>query len=98
MPYQVPMVNALRQLEATEGVKIIAASYDEVTGHEGLQHARSLLRTVLIEAPDLAKVPYALQWSHEGVSGQALVTMKGRPPVCLRCNDKGHVRKDCQAL
>ena len=98
VPYQVPMVNALRQLDATEGVKIIAASYDKVTGHEGLQHVRSLLRTVLIEAPDASKVPYALQWSHEGLSGQALVTMKGRAPVCLRCHDKGHVRRECQAV
>jgi hypothetical protein len=98
VPYQVPMVNALRQLDATEGIKILAASYDKVNGHEGLQHVRSLLRTVLIEAPDLTKVPYALQWNHEGLSGQALVTMRGRAPVCLRCNDKGHVRKDCQAV
>jgi hypothetical protein len=98
VPYQVPMVNALRQLDATEGVKIIAASYDHVAGCEGLQHVRSLLRTVLVEAPDRTKVPYALHWSHEGLSGQALVTMKGRAPVCLRCNGSGHVRKDCTAV
>ncbi len=40
------MVNALSQLEATEEVQIIAASSDEVTCHEGLQHVRSKLRTV----------------------------------------------------
>ena len=80
------------------GSGLSAASYDNVTGCEGLEHVRSLLRTVLIEAPDRTKVPYALQWTHEGSSGQALVTMKGRAPVCLRCNDRGHVRRDCVAV
>ena len=29
-------------------------------------------------------------------SGQSiLITMKGRPPLCLKCNEIGHTRKDC---
>jgi Zinc knuckle len=97
IPYQVTMVNALRQLEAIDGIKIIAANYDKVTGLEGLSHVRSLLRTVLIEAPDANKVPYSLRWSQDGATGVALVTVKGRPPLCLKCGQPGHVRKDCAA-
>ncbi len=97
IPYQVTMVNALRQLESIDGIKIIAANYDKVSGLEGLSHVRSLLRTVLIEAADPTKVPYSLRWSQDGASGVALVTVKGRPPVCLKCGKGGHVRKDCTA-
>lgn len=95
VPYNVPMASALRQLDVTEGVKTIAASYDKVTGLGGLQNVRSLLRNVLVEVHDLTKVPYSIKWNHEGMSGVALVTMKGRPPVCLKCNMQGHVRKEC---
>jgi hypothetical protein len=96
VPYHVPMAQAIKQLEQIQGVTIIAASYDKVTGHDGMEHVRSLLRTVLVEAPDVGKIPYSIRWSHDGESGTALVTMKNRPPVCLKCNIMGHVRKDCQ--
>jgi hypothetical protein len=95
VPYEVPMANALRQLETVEGLKIIAASYDKVTGSEGLAHVRSLLRSVLVETDNPQNVPYILRWNHEDTTGVALVTVKGRPPICLRCNTPGHVRKDC---
>jgi hypothetical protein len=95
VPYEVPMVNALRELEAVEGIKIIAASYDKVTGSEDLSHVRSLLRSVLIETELRERVPYTLRWSHGSASGVALVTVKGRQPMCLRCRNVGHVRKDC---
>ena len=98
VPYHVPMISALRHLDSIQGVKILAASYDKVTLHAGMEHVRSTLRTVLVEAPDATKIPYSIRWSHEGESGLALVTMKGRAPVCLKCNQQGHVRKECTEI
>ena len=98
VPYHVPMISALRHLDSIQGVKILAASYDKVTLHAGMEHVRSMLRTVLVEAPDATKIPYSIRWSHEGESGLALVTMKGRAPVCLKCNQHGHVRKECTEI
>jgi hypothetical protein len=98
IPYHVPMASALRQLDSIQGVKIIAANYDMVTLHAGMEHVRSTLRSVLVEAPDTSKIPYSIRWSHDGEGGLALVTMKGRAPVCLKCNKYGHLRKDCNAV
>ena len=55
---------------------------------------RTGVRRVMMETDELRKrtIPYVITFNG-GYS--ALVTMAGRPPLCLRCRQVGHVRKDC---
>jgi hypothetical protein len=39
-----------------------------------------------------AVIPHIVQ-NKDGTS--MLITMQGRPPLCLECNEKGHIRRDC---
>ena len=55
---------------------------------------RTGVRRVMIETDELRKrtIPYVVSFAG-GYS--ALITMAGRPPLCLRCRQIGHLRKDC---
>ena len=55
---------------------------------------RTGVRRVMMETDELRKrtIPYVITFSG-GYS--ALITMAGRPPLCLRCRQIGHLRKDC---
>ena len=52
-------------------------------------------REVLLRVDEVSKqkIPHLVTFS----SGQCmLITMQGRPPLCLRCRMVGHVRRDCE--
>ena len=55
---------------------------------------RNGVRVVKIETDELMKgtIPHMLKFEG-GIS--ALVTIQGRPPLCLKCNQVGHMRRDC---
>ena len=55
---------------------------------------RNGVRTVLLETDDLMKGQIPHLFTFEG-GISALVTMAGRPPLCLKCHTVGHVRRDC---
>ncbi|KAL3856798.1 hypothetical protein ACJMK2_011515 [Sinanodonta woodiana] len=40
---------------------------------------------------DMKNIPHIVSLGQCGL----LITMKGRPPICLRCRQSGHLRKDC---
>ncbi|KAL3877962.1 hypothetical protein ACJMK2_035603 [Sinanodonta woodiana] len=50
-------------------------------------------RVVTLETTDMEcrRIPHIVSLGPCGF----LITMKGRPPLCLKCRDSGHLRKDC---
>jgi hypothetical protein len=48
-----------------------------------------------IGVQERATVPHIVQ---NADTTSMLITMQGRPPLCLECNTKGHIRRDCPEL
>ena len=55
---------------------------------------KSGVRIVKVEVDEVGKsrVPHLLQFE---CGSRALVTVRGRPPLCLRCHRVGHLRSGC---
>jgi hypothetical protein len=94
IPFHVPMKAVVKAFERYPEITVTGASYDKSV-LEGLTHVNSLIRTLWIETESPHLVPHAINWHFEGQSGQSLVTMRNRAPVCLKCFEAGHMRKDC---
>ena len=68
-------------------IRMCKSSYANVVAMNGLREV-TLRTTELLKQ----KIPHLVTFD----SGQSvLVTMQGRPPLCLKCRTVGHVRKDC---
>jgi len=76
-----------------EGFGKIISITDEVTKY-GTAQIKSGVRIVKLEVDEVGKsrVPHLL---HFGCGRKALVTVRGRPPLCLRCHRVGHLRSGC---
>jgi hypothetical protein len=94
VPFHVPMKAIVKAFERYPELTVTSASYDKSV-IEGLKHVNSLIRTLWIETENPQSIPHAINWHSDGQTGQALVTMKNRAPVCLRCFEGGHLRKNC---
>jgi hypothetical protein len=94
VPFYVPMAKVIKPFAEISGVKVVSAQYDKSV-IEGLTHVNSLVRTVWVETDTPNSIPHAINWRMEGQGGQALVTMRNRAPVCLKCFEPGHMRKSC---
>lgn len=95
VPYHVPMSKAVEELTSNGEIKLIAADY-EYCKSPGLEHVRTMIRSLVIEAQDPEKIPSYIKWRlSNGLTGTALLTFKGRLPKCLRCGQSGHTRKNC---
>jgi hypothetical protein len=75
--------------------KIIGARYETST-EEGFESVRTGVRVITLETDLAFLIPHFINWSYGGATGKALITMKGRPMVCLRCKMEGHRKKDCK--
>lgn len=55
---------------------------------------RTSVRRIMIETDEMRKrsLPYVITFTG---GYTALITVPGRPPLCLRCKTIGHLRKDC---
>ncbi|KAM7308585.1 hypothetical protein ISCGN_012219 [Ixodes scapularis] len=63
-----------------------------IPGMENLQTMNREVTLSLAEGVSSSQIPYLLM-----VLGcQCLVLVPGRPPLCLRCNRVGHIRRYCQ--
>ena len=68
-------------------ISMCKSSYAHVCAHNGMREV--LLRTDEVHKQ---RIPHLVKLG----SGQSiLVTMLGRPPLCLKCSEIGHTRKDC---
>ena len=43
------------------------------------------------------RIPHLSKIDYEGMEFPVLITVPGRPPLCLRCHSIGHVRYECDA-
>jgi len=92
-----PLCVPMEQFESifrSKGCKVLSSSYD-LTAVNGCENVRSMIRTFLLETDQPTNIPYLANWSYRNTSGQTLLTMTGRAPVCLRCEQPGHVRRNC---
>ena len=98
-PYFVPMVAIVDQFRHLTGIKVLNARFEttKIGNREWPHEIRTLVRYITVEATTTLWVLHLIQWRHGGASGQALVTMAGRPGVCLRCLSPSHFRRDCRA-
>ena len=79
------------------------SKYAEVTAishimssEEGLENVATGVRSVVMVG-DRHQVPHLLSVTDPDTkeTWELLVTIPGRPPMCLKCRYTGHVRKDC---
>lgn len=84
-----------RVVEALEQYGTVKSINREKWRCPGLEHIDTLNREVVLtlnESTTVSRVPHLLN-----VFGcQSLVIIPGRPPLCLRCNRHGHVRRQCR--
>ena len=45
----------------------------------------------------IEKIPHLSKIEYEGMEFPVLITVPGRPPLCLTCHSTGHVRYECDA-
>ena len=94
LPYFIPRSIIQDQLKVWGHIEQYA---EESNISLGLTHAKSLIRAAVMEVPKIASVPHTGNLVFNGIQYPFLITMPGRPPICLRCKEVGHIRKDCQA-
>ncbi|KAM7297587.1 uncharacterized protein ISCGN_022738 [Ixodes scapularis] len=84
-----------RVVEAMTPFGTVRSVHREKWRCPGMEHMDTLNREVNItlhEGTSTEKIPHLLQ-----VYGmQTLVIVPGRPPLCLRCNRVGHIRRQCR--
>ena len=77
----------LKEVDVT--VKHIA---HEINAADGLM---SNVRIATIECKSVDAIPDTLRWSFDGLTGVALLFIKGRPPRCHRCGARDHKVAEC---
>jgi len=58
----------------------------------------SLVRVVTLQNCDKEKLPHIITVNVMNEDYELLVRVYGRPPVCLKCNEVGHIRKHCSMI
>jgi len=66
----------------------------EVDKSDGLM---SNVRVCTFECRDVEEVPDTMQWRFDGLTGHALLFVRGRRPRCHRCGDRSHKFATCTA-
>ncbi|XP_049272500.1 uncharacterized protein LOC125758859 [Rhipicephalus sanguineus] len=59
---------------------------------EGVESTTRFVRLLLKEGVTTDRIPHQMRLG----SGTALVVVPGRAPLCLRCRNTGHIRRDCR--
>ncbi|KAH8021007.1 hypothetical protein HPB51_007356 [Rhipicephalus microplus] len=59
---------------------------------EGVESTTRFVRLLLKEGVTTDRIPHQMRLG----SGMALVVVPGRAPLCLRCRNTGHIRRDCR--
>lgn len=92
VPFYVPTSLITQQLEKL-GVTVHNA-FVEKDKDSGLC---TNVRNIVAECDNLETIPDRMNWDFDGMKGQALVNVTGRSPRCLRCNERGHKKYQCDA-
>ena len=92
-PYFIPQAAITAELSRVGKVKSFEFEKSIV---KGLEHCKTLVRLIEVEASPV-DIPHIVRIPFNGTFYPVLLTVQGRPPLCLRCEKTGHIRKDCQA-
>jgi hypothetical protein len=76
------------------GMKVVADEYEK-SKVQGLEHVRTGVRCFTLITDKVADIPHIVPFRHGDRDLEALITMTGRMPRCLRCHLSGHVRNQC---
>jgi hypothetical protein len=95
VPYNVRIAKACKLFCENQNFKIIAARYETPT-EEGFESVRTGVRVITVETDLAFLISHFTNWSYGGATRKALITMKGRPMVCLRCKMERHRKMDCK--
>ena len=71
------------------------AGYEQAPGN--FESTKSLVRGFMCKVKNIETVPQTITIDLDGEKCTLLVTIKGRRPRCLRCNEPGHERRQCDA-
>ena len=82
---------------------LLRSAFGRIGKIQSIEKARDIrgrygsIRLIKIEADwrEISKVPHLMELSYEGKPHRLLITMKGRPPLCLICSELGHTRRFC---
>lgn len=96
VPHYVTMSKVVDALEHNGKLKVQHA-HMERSRVKGFEHVFTLVRVFIVTADSMYDVPDFINRHYQEVYGKALVTVADRPPVCLRCHEEGHVRRECEA-
>lgn len=71
-----------------QDIRMCKSSYANLVALNGV-------REVLIKTDEIKKqqIPHLINF---GCGQSVLLTMQGRPPLCLKCKQVGHTRRDCE--
>ena len=78
------------------GMKVVASEFEKSTV-KGLEHVSTGIRCLTLRTDKVAEIPHVVSFRDGEREMEALITMTGRLPRCLRCNQNGHVRNKCTA-
>lgn len=73
-------------------VKEVISDRWKAEDFEGAESTTRLVRLFLREGVTPDRVPHQMRLG----SGTALVVVPGRAPLCLRCHNTGHIRRECR--
>jgi len=92
VPFYIPTTVITQQLENV-GVTILNA----FTEKDKEANCNTNVRNIVVECDKPDIIPDRMSWEFDGLKGQALINVSGRPPRCLRCNERGHKKFQCEA-
>ena len=72
------------------GLKVL-----NISAERTMQGMENGIRRVRVEGEDVSSLPHRSHVMYQGQRISCLITVTGRPPMCLRCNQVGHVRGNC---
>ena len=94
LPYWCDIAAVVRGLESYGTIIKVLHETIQENDHEA-QHIRTSVRRIILRCnpSDLDKIPHTIS-----IDGNlVLLTVKGRPPICLKCGESGHIRSKCKA-
>ena len=97
-PFLTLRLHWLPYFVSVEAISALLAPYGKVlsVGHvNGLDHLPNGVRLVRLEGGDPQRVPHLDRVVYQGKSFPCLLTIPGRPPLCLRCRATGHLWGEC---
>ena len=93
LPYYIPQ--AVVEDKLREYGNVEEAGEFESTRTESLKGSKTLARTFIMTVKTFEGIPHFWPVTFMGQLFNCLITVHGRPPMCLQCKKEGHISRDC---